>query len=593
MKIDHQMSTSVTPVQPLRTILRVDWAWCLGGAIFCFLLASVLMSGFPGGLIPNLHSPYSYRGDGLSHAWMAQRAIEGWLFDNPRSGYPFGSNFLDYPGSDSGNLLVLKILGQFTSNTFTAINLYFLAGFVATFVAAFLVLRAVGISRPLAFVGAVAFDFMPYHFQRLEHLFLTWYFVAPLMFYMALRIACGTGMVAPADTAKPTPRWLLAIGIMALASFGVYYAVFGMIIVATVAVLALMGPRDMKTLRLSAAAIVLLFCGVLVNVAPNVVHKVRNGPNPEVAQRLAAESETYAFRMVQLFLPRPDHRSEGARTVAKKYAERFTPPNENYTASLGVIGSIGFIGLFLVIGRALGGRQVDRRLQLVALITLILFLFGTVGGFGSLFAQIIMPMIRSWNRISIFVAFGCVLGFFMMAQAFSRRYLAGKHTVVGLLSAALLAVVLYDQTVPACLECQVQSQQRYEQDHQFVSAIEKSLPAGSAIYQLPYIIFPEVGPLFEMEAYDPAAGFLQSRTLKWNYGGMKGRSGDLFYRALATEPVEKQVAELRRLKFAGVYIDRRGYEDKGQAVIQRFTEVLGYPPSIQRADQLIVFFPLK
>lgn len=577
----------------LRAVLRADWLWCLVGAIACFLLASVLKSGFPNGLIPNLSYPFSYQGDGLGHAWMTQRAIEGWLFENPRSGYPFGSNFLDYPGSDGSNLLILKIFGQFTSNTFAAINLYFLTGFAVTFVSAFAVMRALGINRPLALVGAVAFDFVPFHFQRIDHLFYTWYFMAPLMFYLALRIAPASGEASVRIDARPVSRWLLALSIMAVGGFGVYYALFSVIILAVVALVALVGQTDFKAVRLAVLAIVLLVAGVLINLGPSIIHKYQNGPNLEVAQRPAADSENYAFKLVQLIMPRPDHRSETARKIATDYASNFPLINENITSSLGLLGSVGFIGMLLVVCAALGGRKLDRRLQLVALITLVLFMFGTLGGFGSLFSQYISTSIRSWNRISIFVAFGSLLGLMFMLQASCSRYLANNRAVIAVLSCAMLVGVWYDQTVPACLDCGVQAKQRYELDQRFVSAIEKSLPAGSAVYQLPYMVFPETAPLFGIDIYDKAAGFLHSRTLKWNYGGMKGRPGDLFYRALATAPVEKQIEELRRLGFAGVYIDRRGYEDKGQAVVERFSQLLGYPPTLQRDDGGIVFFPLS
>ena len=119
------------------------WKWWLIGALICFELASVLMSGWPKGLLPDLKFPYIYKGDGLSHAWMAQRAIEGWIFENPRSGYPFGSNFMDYPGSDSGNLLIIKLLGLVTTDYHSALNLFFLLSFPTTFIASFCVLISI------------------------------------------------------------------------------------------------------------------------------------------------------------------------------------------------------------------------------------------------------------------------------------------------------------------------------------------------------------------------------------------------------------------------------------------------------------------
>ena len=133
------------------------------------------MSGWPKGLIPNLTHPFKYSGDGLSHSWMAQRVIEGWIFENPRSGYPFGSNFMDYPGSDSGNLLILKLLGLATTDYHSALNLFFLLSFPAIFVASFCTLNSLGLNKILSFSASFLFVFQSFHFTRLDHTFYLWY----------------------------------------------------------------------------------------------------------------------------------------------------------------------------------------------------------------------------------------------------------------------------------------------------------------------------------------------------------------------------------------------------------------------------------
>jgi phosphoglycerol transferase len=130
------------------TVMRSDWRWWLFGAISSFLLASILMSGCPTGLFPNLDYPFKYSGDELSHSMQAQRAMEGWIFDNLRSGYPFGSNNLDFTGADSGNIQILKKIGLVSGEFQTTLSLYFLISFSVTFVTAFCVLRAIGLYIP-------------------------------------------------------------------------------------------------------------------------------------------------------------------------------------------------------------------------------------------------------------------------------------------------------------------------------------------------------------------------------------------------------------------------------------------------------------
>lgn len=173
-------------------VLRSEWHWWIPGAVFSFLFASVSMSGWAAGLLPDLSHPYVYQGDGLSHSWMALRAIEGWIFENPRSGFPFGSSFLDYPGSDAGNLLLLKVFGKITGQYHSALNIFFLFSFSTAFVASFCSLRAIGLASTLSVSASLLFAFLSFHFQRIEHLFYLWYLVAPLFFYSCFRFYDST-----------------------------------------------------------------------------------------------------------------------------------------------------------------------------------------------------------------------------------------------------------------------------------------------------------------------------------------------------------------------------------------------------------------
>lgn len=591
------MSRKMTVVfdrpRSLLAIIRTEWPWWVAGGAFCFVLASVLMTGWPNGIRPELSFPYTYQGDGLSHSWLALRAIEGWIFDNPRSGYPFGSNFLDYPGSDSGNLLVLKLLGLLTGEYHSALNLFFLTSFFASFTTAFCTLRTVSLSKALAAAAALLFTFLPFHFQRLGHLFYLWYFVTPIFFYLCFLTYYNKGFSGIRDLGVAR-FFLILSSFFFLASFGVYYALFGVLVLATSAIAVFFKTTRAATLFLPFAAIAGIVLGVLINVAPNVVNKHINGVNSEVAIRSPAEAEIYGLKLMQLLLPRLGHRDEHLASLTDRYSKTYPLINENSTSSLGLVGAAGFMGAFLLLLAGMAERRLDSRLSLLALLVFVLFLFGTIGGLGAAFSSIISSSIRGWNRISVFISFGSIAIFFFALQIFVSRYFSESRAKVFTVIAALFFsfIGLYDQTVSACMTCNEQTKMAFERDREFVAAIERALPPGSAIYQLPYMPFPEVAPLNRLHTYDLAVGFLHSKELRWSYAGMKGRQGDLFYRALAQEPIEKQLDVIRQLGFAGIYIDRRGFEDNADLLIERLTLLLGNPPSLARTDGEIVFFRL-
>lgn len=591
MRASRPVDANGTPT--LRSILAADWKLIILGALASFFLASILMSGMREGLIPDLSTPYGYAGDGLFHAWMAQRVTEGWLFDNARSGYPFGSNFLDFPGSDAGAHLVIKLSAMLGGGWVAGVNLFFLLGFAACFIATYVTARAFGLNRCFAVTASALYTFVPFHFLRLHHLFYTWYFVAPLFLYLALDIY-RTREPAKACSVKSRLRKLfaMAVGMLVLASFGVYYALFGAIIIALAGVFSAIRSGNLHGIKKAALLSAAIFAGVLINITPNLVGNFRDGRNVEVAQRSPVESEIYGLKMMQLIMPRPEHRVPYLAELTRQY-NRYTPViNENATSSMGVVGAAGFMLILLFVALAPARSEGDDRLRLLAATTFVLFLFATIGGLGALFAMLVSPSIRGWNRASIFIACSSILFFFIALQIILQKKAPRLANYPIAISAILLLVGLYDQTAPACQACNTSQKVAFENDKNFVQSVEKALPVGAAIYQLPYIGFPEVPPLYRLANYQMMAGVLHSSSLHWSFGGMKGRPGDLFYRSLAQEPMVRQLEVVRKLGFEGIYIDRRGYSDNADALIAELSQLLQHPPLLQSDDKELVFFKL-
>jgi phosphoglycerol transferase len=577
-----------------RIVVREAWVF-VPVAVLTFIAGSVLTSGWPAGLIPDLATPFAYSGDGLAASWLVQNLIHGGsVFHSNRSGYPFGSDFFDYPMSDAGSFAILKVLGWITPGYRGAINLYFLLSFPVTCVAAYAVLRQFRISPALSAAGAVLFTLLPFHFLRLQQLFLTWYFVVPVFFLIAWRLY---GMSRKPFTALVgNRRSLLCIPACFIwASFGVYYAVFGMITVLIGGVGGWLRNRGAAPAMATAAIVLALALGVVMNVAPSLAYMREHGVNREVAHASPEESEIFGLKLIQMALPRVDHRIARLGDVTRQY-DRLAPlVNENSTATLGLVGTSGLVFLAVIAFMRMAGRTVDERLAFLALVALACYVIGTIGGVSALFATLVSATIRGWNRISVFIAFAAVAAAMIGLQSALSRLPEGKRrAMLGVAVAVGVGVFgVLDETAPACRDCNRATRERFERDRNFIGSIEKMLPAGAGIYQLPYMAFPEVRPQNRLQTYDLAVGALLSNTLRWSYAGMKGREGDLFFRTLAEQPLAKQVEVLRRLRFSGIYIDRRGYADDGRAVENELRSSLGTGPELVRADHEVSFFRIE
>ncbi len=559
---------------PISYLTKSEWRIWLPLAVFAFIGSSLLMSGWPQGLLPELETPFIYAGDGFAYLWNIQRQIEGsWYFENARSGFPFGSNHLDYPTADTGSYLILKILGFLFHTASATANLYFLLGFAICAAVTYLVTRSVGVNRNFAMASALLYSFTSFHFGRIGHLFFTWYFVAPLFLYIGFRLISHELFFT--DSARTLrAKFIQMLGLFCLASFGIYYDLFGCIVLALCTLIAFAMHRSWRVLCEGFLTLGFVVLGLVLNVMPSLVHIAQQGESREGINRYAAESELYALKITQLLLPRGDHRLDSFADFASRYNNHFPLITENASASLGAIGSFGFILLLGVILispfisnkasklTATGKSSLTTfQLQVLAAVMFGLVLMGTLGGGSSLFAMTISSSFRGWNRISIFIAFLAVLAIVLALQYLVQRYAAwNRIKYVGAATAFMLTLLgLYDQTARPCHTCLFANQALMTNDRSFFRTLEATLPKQAAIYQLPYMTYSDNGPVNGLGSYDQARGYLHTSDLRWSFGGVRGRTGDWFYRKLAVLPVEQQIIVIQSMGFSGIYLDRRGY----------------------------------
>jgi hypothetical protein len=132
---------------------------------------------------------------------------------------------------------------------------------------------------------------------------------------------------------------------------------------------------------------------------------------------------------------------------------------------------------------------------------------------------------------------------------------------------------------------------QFDNDHEVVARIEASMPPGAAIYQMPYLPFPEAGLTYHrMLDYDHFKAYLHSRSLRWSYGAMRGREGDLWLRTIDGMPLEQQIDSIAQAGFSGIYLDRFGYDDAEDE--KGLRKALGEPTVVSR-DGRYAFYDLR
>jgi hypothetical protein len=524
----------------------------------------------------SLRVPFGYGGGGVD-AQLYQAPIKslndtGTHWVNPRMGAPGESNLYDHPMPEGLHFLTLWVFCRLTGDWAVAYNLFLLVHFPLGAVSGTWVLRRFGASVSGSVLGGVLFAYLPHHSVVMcsQHVFLGAYFPIPLALLVAVRLFEGQLSFLARDphTRRLRMPFLSAQGLGAavvcalLGSTGAYYAVF------SCAFFAVAGFANLLRRRWSGVVPALLCVAVVVgtlaaNMSPALSFRRDCGDNAEL-RRYHHESNYWALRVAEMVLPSAYHRHPQLAHVADKYNARFATtvtPEAALYVPLGMIGAFGLLAGLLAILRkdsdADGHQSAFTRLMLAAV------LIAVPGGFGPLFNYTFTPWIRCYHRLCVFIGF---LALATAVRLFDRAFPAtsGKwrRRIGWMVAAVLLAFGLYDQTPRPLYPPYEERAAEFAADRAFVQSVESELPEGAAVFQLPYLPYPESGPVGEMYDYAHTRGYLHSDKLRWSYGAVKGRPTADWQKDVSELPPEAMLPAIAAKGFDAVWVDRWGYPNR-------------------------------
>ena len=572
---------------------------------------------------PN-QSPLVFAPDAPFYLMMEKGAIDhGWFLNNPTLGFPFGQTLHDLPhGLDNLNLAVLQVLGWVFGNPFVAVNVFFVLTFVGISVSAYLVLRRLGVSRLTGGALAVLYTFLPYHFARgTADLLLSAYWLVPVAGLLLVAVTSerppftrdadeGRGWKVSFRSRSSVLYLLACIG---LASTGSYYAVISLTLLGAVVVVDCLARRRTRVLASGAIAIGAILVVMTLNLTPTFVYWVQHGRNPDVVKRGVSETEINGLKISQLVLPAEGHRISALAEVQAK-STRFSVLPAERGQQLGAIGAMGFVALLIAVLVSARQRRRDDAprlpparesadeppplastgdvIRVFGVATIVALVVGATSGLSLIIAGIGLSEIRSWNRVSLFIGF-----FALTTVAFGidwvRRRLPDRawRTPVTVAALALLVLIgVLDQVAPAVVPDYAAAQWRFESDEEFFTKVERDLPKGAAVFNLPYQFFPESGIVNGVGPYDQVRGYLHTDDLKWSWGGIVGTDVDWAAAATQQPSTPEMLDRITAIGFRGVVLDRRGDQEAVRELALR--DALG-PPVFDNRDHTLAFWDLR
>jgi hypothetical protein len=535
--------------------------------------------------------PLEFDGDAAFVLMQVKDILDnGWYWSNPDVGAPFGQTAGWFADASWIHYAVIKALGVFSSSPATVSALYFFLCFPLAALTAYWLARQVGISRVAAVVVGVLFSVLPGHQAMFPHLWLATFWTLPLGVWLVVNALQTPDDPSNVDQRPWRPSTRTGLVVLLVGLGGIYYVVFTLILLAGGALLALVAGRRGAAVKAGVRAVGVGLV-VAVPLLASVVQRrgeVVTGAAPGV--RDFAQSETYAGKLIDLFLPWIDHRLPSASLLTRNY-NGVTIPSEEHPA-LGLIALLGVLGL-LVLGLAMllrnrtpGSGSVAAILGVLIAVSLA---FYTRGGLGSLTAVFLSPQIRTWSRFIFVIGLIGLVGIGLALTAVERRQ--GRIAAMLLASVALVVGVV-DQTNSASAPAYDSAARQESVTSSYVQTLEGQLPEGCSVFQYPVLPFPEEPPIAKMESYDQLRSYIVSTSLRWSYAAMKGTNVADWQRSLPPAGGDGLLADdLASAGFCALELDTAGLTQPA-VTLETLTSQLGEPLA-RTSDSRLVAFDLR
>ncbi len=531
--------------------------------------------------------PTAYQGDAYETLARLKAASEGdtWPGQSQvisRLGAPFGADWNAYPTPDKPLMLALGGLAR-VIGLFPAANAGLLLAQVSAVLAFYWVARrGLRVRGEWAAATALLFAYTYSAFHRgLVHFSFVFTWTVPLGLMTFWLVARSRRL-----------RWrgpgaLVCLGsAAAIGAHNPYNLYFWLQLMAWALVSQWLGARRRANLLIGGTAMALALGLFALMHWEHWFHQSDPGGQPLLARNYGG-TERYALKPVEMFIPPDSHRLAPLAFLGQRYHRWSEWRGEEFLPYLGLAGIAGLLWLAAVsVRRMVAGRAPPGQ----ALLAGWLLAFASVGGITNLVSFFTgLQMFRATNRVVIFLA---ALALLHLAVRLSRLSLPWPPWLRMVAASALAVLGLLDQTPRAADPARTEAiRTAVESDRKLAREMEEMLPPGAMVFQLPVQGFPEVTPPWRLSDYELFRPYLHTRSLRFSYGAAKYRARSRWQRDLEDAGQADLVRALEGHGFAALYLNRKGYEDSADALLQELAP-LGYRPRFEGVQGHQMMIPL-
>lgn len=550
-----------------------------------------------------------FQGDGVSviHRTHEMR-FDHSIFTYDQLASPYGSSTYDYYTFDLLLLLIQFVFANIAANYVLGYNLFLLSAIYFNGISAIYSLRRLQFSKTSSVGMGILYGLLPFFFGRYRaHVYLTFFFVAPLAIVLAIEVFRGDFVFKwplnfkgykPSKTDVKKTLVNLFIMIM-IGMTGVYYALLSCLFIAFAAVLHLINDRKIKDFGSAIAAVSVSAFTFILSALPSIIYWKNNGrtvvANMRMAQNSARVSEDMGLKLIQCFVPNKEHRLGIFSRIASMYRDG--------TYTLGEWTESGYIGLVFACGLMLILIYIfilplhnNKSLYTpLALFTMFILLIGSPSCMNFIVVKI-FPYLRCYNRAVVYVAFMAAISAAYVAEyvfVYIRKFV--PHILASIVCIFLMTTVViigaWDQTgIIKDESAALVSQGYFQRDEEIVSLIMNyattfNPPDGTVdLFVMPYVRDETVSEVVDHQRHTQL--IVHDENLCLSYGAPENRPFDLeLYDLFTNHTVDEQIDFAVNLGYDGFLMSPKNFIEGDQdpkyiEMFNRLTERFGAPEVI-------------
>lgn len=496
-----------------------------------------------------------------------------------RLGAPFGANWNDYPMYEKAFTIFLGWTAR-SIGLFAAVNLGMLLTHALAAASFYLACRFFRWHRAFSVAGALLFGFTFYLTKRdLGHMLLGLAYTIPWAVF-------SSWLILGRHNLKRFSRyWLFCLGVSFLMGISnpYYLNLYVQMLILSLTVQWFTHRRE-ENLRTGVLCLLVSLAGFLLIHTGSILFRLYAGANPYAITRAYRESELYALRPIEFFIPPMGHRIGWLSDLGMFYQNETLNQAEVSSPYLGLIGICALIWLSVAFLQKIF-RNRNQEIPIAAWQVLWIIAYSVVGGINCLLAIGGIGLFRASGRNSIFIS--SLILIWLIPQI--KRHLKLKSSLqIWSVALAIAALGIFDQLPPSKRTAnRADISARLTSDSEFSQKLEAALPPQSAVFQLPIAVFPEGNPVLNMGSYEHLRPYFFTGKLRFSYGMNKGRSDSSWQAETERMPAVEMVKRLETLGFGALYLNRKGFIDNGNSLINSL-EKIGYKKRLESNDKELV-----